>query len=76
MRENGPASGESMSFKFERTLTRNCFGSWQCNIPKAVAENLLKGSTSRKVLLIAEDGLVTMRALDSAGGKLSNSRMA
>ena len=53
-----------MTFKFVRTLTRNCYGSWQCNIPKAVAENLLRGSTSRRVLLTASDGIVSLQAID------------
>jgi len=53
-----------MTFKFVRTLTRNCFGSWQCNIPKAVAENILRDSNSRKVLLTARDGLVTLQSMD------------
>jgi len=53
-----------MAFKFVRTLTRNCFGSWQCNIPKAVAENLLRGSTSRKVLITATDGIVSLQAIE------------
>jgi hypothetical protein len=58
------AKEEKMTFKFVRTLTRNCYGSWQCNIPKAVAENLLRGSTSRKVLLTARGGIVSLQAID------------
>lgn len=58
-----------MTFKFVRTLTRNCFGSWQCNIPKVVAENLLGDSKSRKVLLIAGDGIVSLQPLGPENSK-------